>query len=94
MKKSTPLERRLALLCLGFIGCILGLIICFAAEHTKRVQYEQAACILSDVCHRALDRKDLDATDFEEIYYDTTQNLDCYNLEVDRNFVEHLCWAY
>ena len=94
MKKSTALERRLALLCLSLIGVIVGLVIIIAAEHQQKVQYEQAACILSDVCHRALDFEDLDAISFEEIYYDTTQNLDCYNLEVDRDFVEHLCWAY
>ena len=92
--KHTALERRLALLCLGFIGCILGLILCFAAEHTKRVQYEQAACALSDVCHVALDHEDLDAIAFEEIYGDVVDNLDCYGMCIDRDFVEHLCWAY
>jgi hypothetical protein len=94
MKTSTPLERHLTLLCLGFIGCILGLIICFAAEHTKRVQYEQAACALSDVCHAALDCEDLDAIAFEEIYEDVTGNLDCYGMCIDRKFITDLSWAY
>lgn len=94
MKRFTPLERRLTLLCLGFIGCILGLIICFAAEHTKRVKYEQAACALSDVCHAALDHEDLDAISFEEIYGDVVGNLDCYGMCIDKEFITNLSWAY
>lgn len=92
--KHTALERRLALLCLSLVSVIVGLVIIIAAEHTKCVQYEQAACALSDVCHVALDHDDLDAIAFEEIYGDVVDNLDCYGMCIDRDFVEHLCWAY
>lgn len=86
--------RILGCICLSLIGVIVGLVLIIGIEHTKRVQYEQAACALSDVCHAALDHDDLDAIAFEEIYEDVTGNLDCYGMCIDREFITNLSWAY
>lgn len=92
--KSTSLERILVCVCLSSIGVIVSLAVWLNVEHNKRVQYEQAACALSDVCHAALDHDDLDAISFEEIYGDVVGNLDCYNMCIDKEFIENLYWAY
>lgn len=81
-------------LCFVFIITNIASILCFAAEHDERVKYEQSACVLADVCHSALDCKDLDATAFEELYEDALCNTDCYGLCVDREFIDSLYWAY
>lgn len=93
MKKIT-FEQALMMLVLGLIGCCIGLILCFAAEHQKRVEYEQAACMLSDICHASLDSEYLDHPGFEDRYYGMLDNLDCYNVCIDREFVESLSWCY
>ena len=93
MKKIT-FEQALMMIVLALVGTCIGLILCFAIEHHKRVQYEEAACALSDVCHAALDHDDLDAIAFEEIYEDVVGNLDCYGMTIDRKFITNLSWAY
>lgn len=50
--------------------------------------------MLSTLCKTALQHEDLDATSFEELYYDTVDNLDCHGLSIDRDFIEDLRWAY
>lgn len=94
MSHSKHIEHTLFYFCLIFIGTSIGFAICFAAEHSQAVKYRQAACILSDVCHMSLDDENLDNSSFEERYYDVLENLDCYNLAIDRDFVEHLSWSY
>ena len=91
---STSLERILTCVCLTLIGVIVGMAIVLHKEHTSRVQYEEAACVLSDVCHFSLDDEYLDAPGFEDRYYDVLDNLDCHDMHITREFVEHLSWCY
>ena len=93
MKKIT-FEQALMMLVLSLFGCCIGLIIALAAEHHNRVQYEQAACILSDVCRFSLESDCLDLPGFEDRYYDALYNLDCHDMTIDRKFVEQLKWCY
>ena len=86
--------RILGCICLSLIGVIVGLVIIIGVEHTKHVQYEQAACILSDVCSFSLESDCLDLPGFEDRYYDALDNLDCHDMTIDRKFVEQLKWCY
>ena len=94
MKKITY-EQALLMLVLGLIGCCVGLTIIFAAEHHKRVQYEQAACVLSDVVRRTIGHeRNLEEPICDEMYEEVIDNLDCYNVCIDKDFIENLYWAY
>lgn len=92
MKKIT-FEQALMMLVLGLTGCCIGLILCFAAEHHVRTQYEQAANTLAEVCHYALDDDNLDCVAFEEAYSDIIGNR-CLNSCIDEEFMSHLGWAH
>ena len=79
----------------------LSLIVLFAlivlqdynsSKQAKR--YKEAACVLSTLSQTVLQKEDLDATSFEELYYNTVDNLDCHGLSIDRDFIEDLHWAY
>lgn len=94
MSYSNHKELTLFYFCLAFIGTSIGFAICFVTEHAQTVKYRQAARILSDVCHMSLDDENLDQSGFEERYYDVLDNLDCYDLAIDKDFVEHLSWGY
>lgn len=68
--KKISYEQALMMLVLGLTGCCIGFIMLFAAEHHKRVQYEQAACVLNDIRKSALDCDDLNIVAFEELQSD------------------------
>ena len=94
MKKIT-FEQALMMLVLGLTGCCIGLIICFAAEHQERNKYEQAACVLADIVHCTMDHeRNLNEPMCDEMYEEVVGNLDCYNVCIDKDFVENLYWAY
>lgn len=71
------------------------------ADHSK--DYE-VACILNDICHMAMDYESESLRDgdgihmyagFEDLYYDTIQNLDCYGTEgLTMEDFEGYVWAY
>ena len=64
----------------------------------------EVACILNDICHMAMDYefeslRDRDGihmyAGFEDLYYDTIQNLDCYGTEgLTMEDFESYVWAY
>ena len=94
MKKLTY-EQGLTIIMLVLIGICIGLFVCFGTEHHKRVQYEQAACVLADVVHSTIDHeRDSNMPMCDEMYGEIVENLDCYNVTIDKNFVENLSWAY
>lgn len=71
------------------------------ADHSK--DYE-VACILNDICHMAMDYESESLRDgdgihmyagFEDLYYDTIQNLDCYGVDsLTMETFENYVWAY
>lgn len=75
------------------MGLIFGLMI---ANHQVREykrecrNYKEAACILNDICRQAIDNQDLDQPGFEDMYYDTVDNLDCYKVHIDKEFIDSL----
>lgn len=53
----------------------------------------QAACMLSDICHFALDNDE--SGEFEELYYDYIDNIDCDpNAVITREEIQNYCWCY
>lgn len=51
----------------------------------------QAACMLSDICHFALDNCD----EFDEIYYDYIDNIDCDpKATITRKEIQNYSWCY
>lgn len=51
----------------------------------------QAACMLSDICHFALDN----CEDFDEIYYDYIDNIDCdSNAVITKEEIQNYYWCY
>lgn len=79
------------------LALVIGIALCslFSNCYSNRqaTRYKEAACVLSTICKTALQHKDLDATSFEELYYDTVDNMDCYGLSIDKDFIEDLHWA-
>lgn len=74
---------------------LFALIVLQAYQSDKRTKrYKEAACVLSTICQTALQKEHLDATSFEELYYDAVDNMDCHGLSIDRDFIEDLRWAY
>ena len=86
MKKS----HLLAVISLLLAGCMASY---FAGRQSRQKDYE-AACILSDICRYQLDYHDEDG-EFEELYYDVLDNLDCYGTSVTREEVHtNYHWCY
>lgn len=75
------------------------------ADHSKDYQ---VACVLSDICRMAMDyeseswKESLETGDefhmyagFEDLYYDTIQNLDCYGVDsLTMETFQGYVWAY
>ena len=61
-----------------------------AKFHSADKDY-QAACMLSDICHFALDNIE----EFDEIYYDYIDNIDCdSNAVITREEIQKYAWCY
>lgn len=53
----------------------------------------QAACMLSDICHFALDHDE--SGEFEEIYYDYIDNIDCDpDAVITKTEIQKYNWIY
>jgi hypothetical protein len=76
------------------IGLLLCSLCCNCYSNKQATRYKEAACVLSTICQTALQKEHLDAISFEELYYDTVDNMDCHGLSIDRDFIEDLHWAY
>lgn len=69
-------------------------------QYNKGVKHYQAACILNDVCHQAMDNMvdsgdTLSAIAFEELYEDVVCNVDCYpEIVVTTDELRSYCWSY
>lgn len=58
--------------------------------HSSEKDY-QAACVLSDICHFAMDN----CEDFEDIYCDYVNDLDCdSSLTITKKDLEKYYWCY
>lgn len=79
-----------ALLC---AGCAVSYYAGRHVEYQQHVKDYEAACILSDICRMQLDYSE--SSEFEERYFDTIDNLDCYPLHITKEEIHHnYSWCY
>lgn len=82
----------LAAASLLIVGCAVSYS--FGYNDSENIKDYEAACILSDICRIYMDSHD-DNGEFEELYYDVLDNLDCYNTHLTKEELQNnYAWCY
>ena len=85
--------KSIAAISLLIVGCMVSYQVGRNIEYSNHVKDYEAACILSDICRMQLDYSD--SSEFEERYFDTIDNLDCFNLHITREEIHsNYAWMY
>ena len=73
---------------------MVSLLIGLNTRSEQQQKDYEAACILSDICRYQLDYHDEDG-EFEELYYEVLDNIDCYNVTITKEELhQNYSWCY
>ena len=81
---------------LTFIALLIALILSNIAQIRLKKKYTEAyesACVMSDIIRLHLDEEEK-CDEFEELYHEVVDNIECYNLHIDTLDLSKYSWCY